>query len=286
MNNEKTLFFTIVGVAVALIITTSVLFSTVFIDIDFKKKEDNVEEKVEEKIVEKIDENTRKTIGEYSVVSGTRNGKDVHEDFVKVFDKNNKLVKEIKNVYTLIEVKVNDNVIYLGEGSGDKGGSKVSHVLNSNLDVIIDNSKLYKDGKEHWNTFTPFVNNFNNTVAVKTDNLYIFDLNGNNLNTLNGDNIVGVYTNYFLVKDGNNINLMNYDNQYVITLTSEGLTGAHHLPISGGPINASWSDDKIYFSVVLYRGVGDIKHCTKFNYNVNTNEIFTEKYVEFDCNEY
>lgn len=286
MDNEKTLFFTIVGFAVALIITVSVLFSTVLIDFSFVKKEEKVEEKVEDKIVEKIDENTRRTIGEYSVVSGTRNGNNVHEDFIKVYNSSNELVKEIKNVYTLIEVKVNDTIIYLGESSKDKGGSSVSHILNNNLNVIIDNSKLYKDGKEHWNTFTPFINNYNNTIAINTDNLYIFDLNGNVLNIVSNDNVVGVYTNFYLVKDGHNINLMNYDNQFVITLSVEGLTGAHHLPVSGGPINASWSEDNNYFSVVLYKDAGDIKHCTMYNYNVNTREIFTEKYVEFDCNEY
>lgn len=282
---ESKMFFGIVGVAIALIIVFSILFSTVWIDVDFNKKEDKIEEKVEDKIEEKIDENTRRTIGVYNVVSGTRNGKNLHEDFIKVYDSSNNLVKEVKGVYTLIEVKVNDNVLYLGEASGDKGGSKVSRILNSNLDVIVDNSKLYEDGKEHWNTFTPYLND-NNTISIKTDNLYVFDFNGNLISKVKVDNILGIYTNYYLVMDGTNINIMNYNNQYVFTLSGSHFDRVHYIPISGSPINADWSEDKSYFSVVLYKDAGDIKHCTKFNYNVYNNQVYTEKYVEYDCVDY
>lgn len=111
-------------------------------------------------------------------------------------------------------------------------------------------------------------------------------MNGNVINTLSLANVLGAYTNFYIVKDGSNVNIMNYNGQYVFTLASEYFDRVHHLPISGGPINANWSEDKSYFSVVLYKDAGDIKHCTQFNYNVYNNSVYTEKYVDFDCTDY
>lgn len=274
-KNEKGILFVIMFLAIALVIGSVLLFSTGKLDFYVKKKENNVEI-TEEKIEATIEEKSRITVGKYVVASGIRTSNGVSEEYIKIYDKNDNFIKELKHIFELKLIKLNSNILYLATNSTETK----YYILDNNLNIILDQSKVC-EGLENTQCFKLYFNDLNNTITYVTDKLYVIDVKGQVISSIDKTNIVGVYTNYYLVKDGANINVMNYDNQFVVTLTDQ-YAGVYHAPESCSPIIADLSDDKVNFSVVLYNDY-EGKVCDKFTYNSATGEIFTEKYVGHEC---
>ena len=211
-------------------------------------------------------------VGDY-IVSSDDTGYPDHQK-VYVYDSDNlNLIKTIDNALYLEQVSLNNQDFYIATVNIGRGGNNTTtQVLDSNFDVLIGSHNLpsdYKDYDEGY--FTAYFNDLNNTIAIWLGNIYVYDLEGNLINTINRD-IIGLVDNYFVVNENNSITLRDYDDNLITTITTiDDTYEVDDMGLDGYRANIGYNEDENSFEVVIKDKTDNT--CTMYSYSFDDKEV-------------
>lgn len=228
--------------------------------------EDNLSDKVY-----LIGDGGANVVGDYIVSSDYRGYPD--HQMVHVYDFDTvEFIKTIDNALYLEQVKTNNNTFYVASVDiGTGGNNSTTQVLNSNLDVLIGPNNLpsdYKDYDEGY--FTAYFSD-DEKIAIWLGNIYVYDYNGNLINTINRD-IIGLTSNYFVANENNSITLRDYNDNLITTFTT--ITDNYEVDdkgLDGYLANIGYNEEDNSFDVVIKNKVNNT--CNMYSYSFTRDEV-------------
>lgn len=222
---------------------------------------DNLDEKVY-----LIGDGEANIVGDY-IVSSDYTGYPDHQ-MAHVYNSDTlELIKSIDNALYLEQVSFDNKTFYIATVDIGRGGNNsTTQVLDSNFDVLIGPHSLpsdYKDYDEGY--FTAHFNDLNNTIAIWLGNIYVYDLEGNLINTIDRD-IIGLVGNYFVANENNSITLRDYDDNLITTfITIDDNFEVDDIGLDGYRANIGYNKYEDSFEVVIKDKTNNT--CTMYSYS-------------------
>ena len=195
---------------------------------------------------------------------------------VYIYDGNTlNLIKTVTNALKLKQIKIASKIFYIATVDIGRGGNNTTtQVLDSNFDVLIGEHNLPSDYKKYdEGYFTPYFNDTNNTIATWFGKIYVYDLKGNLIRTINRD-IIGLDSNYYVANENNNITLRDYNDNLITTFTTiNDNLKVDNIGLGDYLANIEYNKDKSIFNVVI-KDINNNK-CKMYSYSFS-NKVVTE----------
>ena len=173
---------------------------------------------------------------------------------VHIYDKDTlKLIKTIDNALHLSQVKFANETFYVATVDIGRGGNNTAtQVLDSNFNILIGENNLPSDYEVYdEGYFTPYFNDSNNTIATWFGKIYVYNLNGNLVKTIDRD-IIGLAENYYVANENNDITLRDYDDNLITTFTTiNDNLDVDNKGLDGYLANIGYNEDQNSFNVVI-----------------------------------